>query len=599
MNPARNVQILPYTVSRVDTWEGDTAGVRESSSDIDAGVDLKVGITSNITLDATINPDFGQVDADPAQLNLTAFETFFDEKRPFFVEGAQIMDFRLDFDGSLLYTRRIGAGAPIIGASKITGRTNRGLSFGVLGAATGASFDPDRYYALARGRQEFGRFSYVGGIVTATERSEDQIGSITGGLDWDIRLGGNRYSVDGVLAFTDRTGSGLDAPQRGAAGSLGLDRISGTVTWGGSYRFFSDSFNPNDLGRLRRNDFQRASLFGSYQINGGQPFPGFVRGSVRAFLFQSWSFSDQIDQGLGTNVSANFVTSRFQRLDVRWESENVLGGYDVYETRGLLPYARPLSHSVRTSFETDSRRVWRVGPSLNVEADTEGAFELRTSLEGRWNAGSRLSLSSEIGVSRSDDRTAWVSNEAFRRTAQGFEMGAYEAAPEELGDGDWVALAHSAALESLGLAEGEATEASVFGLRDTRSVDFTLRSNVTFTPKLSVQFYGQLFGARGRYDSFSLHTDQETLQDFASHPKRHDFSLARLQTNTVLRWEYRPGSALYLVWSQSRGQSLELDPLDGISASPYDVGSFDQLNDAFGLFPANAFLIKLNYIFLP
>lgn len=599
VSPARNVQILPYSVSRIDTYEGELAGERASSSDFDLGVDLKVGLTSNITLDATVNPDFGQVDADPAQLNLTAFETFFDEKRPFFVEGAQILDFRTDFDGSLLYTRRIGAAEPIIGATKITGRTNNGLSFGVLGATTGADFNPSNLFTMVRGRQEIGRFSYVGGIVTATDKTDDQIRAYTTGLDWDLRFGGNRYQVDGFFSATDRSGAGLDEGQTGIAGSLGLDRISGSVTWGNSFRFFSDDFNPNDLGRLRRNDFMRFSSSGSYQINGGQPFKGFVRGSFRGFVWQSWSYAERINQGFGVNLNTNLVTSGFQRVDVRYEIENLFGGYDLYETRGMLPYARPIAHSVRSSFRTDSRKAWNVGPSINAERDSEGGFDLRTSLEGRWNASSRLDLSAEVGMARSENRTAWVSNESFRVQSGAYEIGTVAADPEDLLEDEWSRLGNPGGLEVLGLTEGQAARYSIFGKRDTRSMDITLRSNVTFTPRLSVQFYGQLFGARGQYDSFSVHSDQETLSPLADYPKGHDFSLSRFQTNMVLRWEYRPGSSLFLVWSQSRGESLRLDPLDSISASPYDTQSLSQLADTFDLFPANAFLLKINYIFLP
>jgi hypothetical protein len=599
VSPARNIQILPYTVSRLDTFEGDTAGQRATSNDMDLGVDFKVGITSNITLDATVNPDFGQVDADPAQLNLTAFETFFDEKRPFFVEGAQILNFRTDFDGSLLYTRRIGASSPIIGATKITGRTDGGLSFGVLGASTGAEFNPTNAYALVRGRQEVGRFSSVGGILTATERSDDEIRAYTTGLDWDLRMGGNRYQLDGFVSVTDRSGAGLETDQGGLAGSLGFDRISGSITWGNSFRFFSDEFNPNDLGRLRRNDFMRWSTSTSYQINDGQPFPGFTRGSVRGFFWQSWSWAERINQGFGMNLGGNFVTSGFQRLDFRYEAENLFGGYDLYETRGMLPYARPLTHSLRSSFKTDSRQEWSVGPSLNLESDTEGGLDVRTALEGEWNASSRIDLSAEVGVSKSNGRTAWVSNESFRRVGSTYDIGTIADDPENLADDEWSRISNPAGLEVLNLADGQAARYSVFGQRDTRSMDITLRSNVTFTPKLSVQLYGQLFGARGRYEDFSIQQDRDTLTKFDGHPKGHDFSLSRFQTNVVLRWEYRPGSALFLVWSQSRGESLRLDPLDNLSNSPYDVGSFSQLTDTFDLFPANAFLLKLNYIFLP
>ncbi|MFT4604434.1 MAG: hypothetical protein ACI9W4_001165 [Rhodothermales bacterium] len=599
VSPARNIQILPYTVTRLDTFEGDEAGHRDTSNDIDLGADFKVGLTSNITLDATINPDFGQVDADPAQLNLTAFETFFDEKRPFFVEGAQILNFRTDYDGSLLYTRRIGASSPIIGATKITGRTDGGLSFGVLGASTGAEFDPTNLYALVRGRQEIGRFSSVGGILTATERSESGIRAYSTGVDWDMRMGGNRYQLDGFVSMTDRSGAGLEGDQRGLAGSLGFDRISGNITWGNSFRFFSADFNPNDLGRLRRNDFMRWATSTSYQINDGQPFPGFIRGSLRGFFWQSWSWAERVNQGFGVNLGGNFVTRGFQSLDFRYEAENMFGGYDLYETRGMLPYARPLTHSLRASFKTDSRRAWNIGPSINLESDADGGLDVRSELEGSWNASSRIDLAAKLGIAKSNGRTAWVANESFRRMGSAYEIGITAAAPEDLGDDDWTGVANPGGLGVLNLADGQAARYSVFGERDTRSMDITLRSNLTFTPKLSLQLYGQLFGARGQYDSFSVQSDRDTLSGIDGHPKGHDFSLSRFQTNVVLRWEYRPGSSLFLVWSQSRGESLRLDPLDGLSTSPYDVNSFSQLTDTFDLFPANAFLLKLNYIFLP
>ncbi|MFT5143984.1 MAG: hypothetical protein ACI80V_003110 [Rhodothermales bacterium] len=600
LTPARNIQILPYTVNRLDTFESETPGKGASSRDMDIGMDLKVGITSNITLDATVNPDFGQVESDPAELNLTAFESFFPEKRPFFVEGAQIMEFRTDYDGGLLYTRRIGAGEPIIGATKLTGRTDGGLSFGVLGATTGAEFDPERIYTLSRVRQEIGRYSYIGGIGTIYGRSGDDgpVRSLTSGVDWDLRFGENTYQFDGFFSYASRSGRGLDESQQGFAGSVGLDRNRGVWTLSNSLVAFSDDFNPNDMGRLRRNDFIRASSSVGYQINGGQAFGPFIRGSVRGFLYQGWSYRERINQGFGANVSGSLVTKGYQEIQLRYETENVFGGYDLYQTRGMLPYARPVSHSLRTSFETDSRRVWNLEPSVNLEVESGGGRDLRTSLKASWSAGSRLNLALETGVSRSSNRTAWMSNESFRLSGNQWQIGNESALPEDLAETDWVAFAPGAEAAALNSAAG-GSRMSVFGKRDTRSADVSLRSNVTFTSHLSLQFYGQLFEARGQYDAFSVQTDQDHLAELSSYPKRHDFSLASFQTNLVLRWEYRPGSALFIVWSQARQDRLTLDPLDQLSASPFETNSMSQFSDTFDLFPRNALLIKLNYMFLP
>ena len=189
-----------------------------------------MGLSTNITLDATINPDFGQVEADPAELNLTAFETFFPERRPFFTEGTQIFGFPLDRGGSLLYTRRVGAKAPIVGAAKVSGRTNRGANFGFFGATTGEGFQPSNYYGVGRAQQQIGQLSNVGGMVTFFDNTADRR-SLAGGLDWDLRFRDNRFRVDGQVSTTHRwMDDGNDA---GFALTAGLDRLRSLWNYSG------------------------------------------------------------------------------------------------------------------------------------------------------------------------------------------------------------------------------------------------------------------------------------------------------------------------------------------------------------------------------
>ena len=139
---------------------------------------------------------------------------------------------------------------------------------------------------------------------------------------------------------------------------------------------------------------------------------------------------------------------------------------------------------------------------------------------------------------------------------------------------------------------------SVFGARDTRSFDVTLRSTVTFTRNLSLQLYSQFFVARGRYDRFQIQQDRDHMADFDAFPKRNEFALSSLQSNLVLRWEYRPGSSLFLVWTHDRRANDVLNPLAPWNGSPYDRSFGDQLDNTFDIFPDNVFLIKLNYTFL-
>ncbi len=605
LRPRRNIQITPYSVSQVMTEEGDP-GRRVSERDFDFGADLKLGLSSNIILDATFNPDFGQVDADPAELNLSAFETFFRERRPFFVEGAQTLDFALDHGSSLLYTRRIGAGDPIIGASKVTGRTDSGLSFGMLGAATGNDFDPSRLFGVARIRQELGKYSRIGGILTMFDNAATGGGrsAYVGGADWDIRFADNSYKIDGFVSVTDRRFEDVDlADTRGLAASIAFDRIKGDWTYSSTVLAFDDKFNPNDLGRLRRGDFYRWSNSLSYQFKGGRPIGPFRRASFRLWNFQSWRYRDGLNQGMGGNLSFNLFTNGYQKIDFSVFGDNLFGGYDAYETRGLLPYADPRSVNIRASFDTDSRRQWQLKPSIRANLSEDGGRNINLKVDTKWDAGSRLSLSGSVALTNGDDERAWASNESYRLVDGVWEIGTESYSPSRLIDDQYQAITAAGGLSSIldpvdPYGDSGSYYVSMFGRRDTRTVDFTLRSNVTFTPRLSIQLYGQLFVARGRYGDFAVLQDRDSLVDFDGYPKNHDFAFNTFQTNTVLRWEYSPGSTLFLVWTHSRKGRTDIDRLDSTAISPYNTGTFDQITDAFGVFPQNVFLIKLNYLFL-
>ncbi len=600
IQPRRNFQVTPYTVSQVLTEEGDPGKLR-SERNMDFGGDLKVGLSSNVTLDATINPDFGQVDADPAELNLTAFETRFRERRPFFTEGVQIFNFSLDRGSSLLYTRRIGGRAPIIGASKLSGRTSKGLSFGLLGATTGDHFNPGRYYGAARLKQQLGRLSSVGGIFTAYQLNGERR-SLVGGLDWDLRLKSNTYKFDGQTSFTHRAVPGSDEqPETGFSFIGGFDKIQGTTNFFSGFTVISDTFNPNDVGQLRRNNYVNFSGGISHQINGGAPFGPFRRASMWIFNNQDFSYQDGLDLGFGTFLNTTWQTKGFQEISIRFQGDNLFGGYDIYETRGLGPRAQPREFGVRASFESDSRRPWELEPNVELKFFGDGGYDYDVGLRTKWNVNSRLNLSASVSYGGNAGVTAWASNEAFATVDGGWGIGEESDAPDtetvfRLFDDGGPLDALFATVDPYD-DEGR-FYLPVFGERDTRTVDLTLRGDITFSPMLSIQFYGQVFAARGQYENFSVLEDRDTLTPVDAYPKRHDFAFTSFQTNTVLRWEYRPGSTLFLVWSQSRRGNASIDAFDLDGRSSFDQRSTDQLFDSFAPFPTNVFLIKLSYKFL-
>jgi len=275
-NP-RKLEVLPYFLTKhVDpAAEGDADQWQNSQN---FGADFKYGVTSNLTLNATFQPDFGQVEADPATLNLSPFETFYQEKRPFFVEGARFFQHQ---DFNLFYSRRIGTGDPnsrIRGAAKLTGKIGGDISLAVLAAATdvgelGRSHNPfvsgseKAFYGLMRIGKEFDegnhRFSAMGTVVErdkasfADASSRLQRNGQTGGFDFEMNFDDRNYQVSGsavgtkVTPFVDDIDpSQKGDPSYGTGGNLGLAKNGGHWTGSVRGRWESDKLDPNDkIGR--------------------------------------------------------------------------------------------------------------------------------------------------------------------------------------------------------------------------------------------------------------------------------------------------------------------------------------------------------------
>lgn len=607
IRPIRNVQVTPYSLSRMTTDEASGGGVAYDGA-LNFGADLKLGLSSNVTLDVTINPDFGQVEADPAELNLTTYETFFPERRPFFIEGVQIFDYDLGIggEGNLLYTRRVGvAASPIIGAAKLSGRTDGGLSFGMFSAATGASFDPGRYYGVARLKQEFGGQSYVGGMATGYQR-EGAPGverrSLAGGMDWDLRSPRNTYQLRGHLSLTSIAQPGTDSEtQTGFGTSASLERLRGALTWMTSFRIFDDHFNPNDLGRLLVNDWIRLTGNLSYLINGNQPFGPFRRASIRVYVNPTWTYRTRTFLGTSFFVFGSAETRGFQRISFA-SLDSRFGGYDVRETRGLGPYKNPGRLNVAASIATDSRRPYGLEPMIRFSQTGADGQSWGLDLTGIWDASARLSLSGRLGLTAANDVPAWASNEAFALMEGQWHIGRSNQAPDVQEPSDFMPVEDPADLAAV-LAQATPVDpvgryyVPVFGDRDTRALDVTLRSNVTFTPTLSLQFYAQLFAAKGRYGRYRILTSPSEEVPYGAYPKRHDFALNAFNTNLVFRWEYRPGSTVFLVWSQGRrGNYSDTFPMEG--RSPYALPTTGRLFDTFSIWPTNVFMVKLSYLLM-
>lgn len=598
IEPRRTLQVRPYALSRVRAFEDAVApGTADAEASADVGADLKVGLASNLILDATINPDFGQVEADPAVLNLSTFETFFDERRPFFLEGTTVFDYGIDSgrDGRLLYTRRIGAADPIIAAAKLTGRSERGLSVGALASVTGSDLDPERLYAAGRVKQELGERSYVGSGITYFEgpQGDGRRRAVAGGGDFVVRLAENTYQWDGTLTLSHVAAP--DEKRTGFGFYSGFDKVRGTATFGSGVRVYSDDFHVSDVGRLNEVNLIRALLGGSVYLNGARPFGPVRRAEIGGFGTQTWRYSDGTNRGFGFSGNSTWAMMDFSTVEVGYGIGG-LGGVDVRETRGLGPVRNRRTGNLSLSYETDTRRRLVAEPEARVEVQEGGGLGRSLGLGVDWNASDRVGLALGVSYGVYDDYTAWAANEAFRRTDDGWLVGTDDG---DLPFGDADAL--DRAFDGVPFHGGEAGRYVVplFGTRDTRELDVSLRTNVVFRPTLSLQLYSQLFAARGRYRDFRLLASADDLRELPGYPKRRDLSLQSLVSNAVLRWEYRPGSALYVVWAHNRGDALDVLRLPEPGApTPFEQGTFDHLGDTFGLYPENVLLVKLSYLLM-
>ncbi|MCC7052344.1 MAG: carbohydrate binding family 9 domain-containing protein [Gemmatimonadaceae bacterium] len=611
LSAPRRVELMPYTVARYG-YQPRGDGTPRDAGRARIGADLKVGITSNVTLDAAINPDFGQVEADPGVLNLSAFEQFYAERRPFFLEGSGIFRYDIDCnDGEctgLFYSRRIGrspqlrdtygdAASPgqstILGAAKVTGRLGNGLSIGVIDAVTertagvqGRTIEPMTNYGVVRLQQDLrGGNSGIGVMLTNTTRRNDEWtrdelrgDAWTGGFDGRHRFAGNRYQVSAQLAGSRVTGTpeAIDRTQRsnvhlyqrpdaghldydstrttmsGALAQVSLDKQGGGITrFNTSAWYMTPGFEINDLGFRTRSDEAGASAW--FALRPTRPFGKFRRGQVN---FNAWGTTNTsgLVIGNGGNVNANGQFNNFWNGYMGVGVNNVVATYSDRDARGGPVLFRPRRLQVWAGIDGDSRKAFT--PSLGMfggrRTDGRGSnWDL--SAGGQFRLGGQLNGSVNASYGRNIDDQQWLGN---------FEDGG--------------------------------VMSYTFGRLYQATSSVTLRLNYTITPRLSVESYLQPFVSTGSYTDWRAMADgraKDPSLRFRPYTERgapEGFRFGQLRTNNVVRWEYRPGSVLFLVWSQGR---------DTYTDSPTELGVQPGFDALFSQRPQNVFLVKASYWF--
>lgn len=642
IEPKRQIELMPYGVASSERYRADEDDPFSTgkSSALSAGLDGKIGLTNNMILDFTINPDFGQVEADPSEVNLTAFESYFEEKRPFFVEGRNIISFRItpgenDRSGdNLFYSRRIGrppqrdlsdydytdvpTNTTILGAFKLTGKTQNGWSVGALESVTSREkaeviasgnrqeieVEPLTNYLVGRVQKDFNKgTTRIGGMLTAVNRKPGDEGlyglhksAYSGGIDFSHTWKDRTYYFNFKTMFSyvsgdttsirDTQESSARYFQRPGADYVNYDPLrtsltghAGLVEFGkagkGHWRYTtwinwsSPGFEVNDAGFQRRTDDIFQVLWVGYRYY--KPFSIFKEIGLNFNQWSGWDFGFDNTYS-GGNVNLNAALKNMWNISTGVNRD--MNGRSNYALRGGPALRMPGGNNYWISLSTDYSKKLNAGAGCNFfHGDEHVNDSYSFSLRLTWAPLNSVNIT--LNPFYSNDKTML----------------------QYVDEADW-----------------GANPRYVFASLAQETIGLPLRINIGITPDLTFQYYGQPFISAGKYDQYKMitHPDAGSFSDRFSTYKttqisynaddevysidensdgaidytisRPDFNAFYFISNLVVRWEYLPGSSVYLVWSQNRS--------DSGSRGVFRPGrDFDHLST---IGPDNVFLIKVS-----
>jgi hypothetical protein len=588
----RPLELVPYAVTRSDIRTRADVNdplLQRTDYRADGGLDVKYGLTSSLTLTGTINPDFGQVEVDPAVVNLSQFETFYPEKRPFFTEGLNNFrfgdtpapsHFNFFFAPSLFYTRRIGR-APqvspdadyvdtpsettILGAAKITGKVGKDWSVGILDALTSSEqaryvvggqrgrqqVEPLTNYFVSRATKALGPGRRVGFLFSSVDRRlVDELSSLrdsatTGGIDGYTSFKNGSWILEGAAVGSKISGSAQSIAlaqqsssryyQRPDAKHVTFDPSRTSLTgWGGRLMLskatglwrpnvqvhaYSPGYETNDVGFMQRTDIISAHALVQY-VN-QSPTKRFREKNLWLGTWQNRNFDgDTLERGVFADHFSTFTNYWNYRVSLFLSPAAISDRL----TRGG-PVARYApSWSSDQSLFSDDRKSFSYGVTGHIEGATDGYYVRTFGISLTSRPASNLTMSVEPSLTRSHDHRAYVRS-----------------------------FADSTATATYG-------RRYVFGDLEQHSFELATRADWTLSSRLSFQLYLQPFIAAGDYHDFHSLVAART-RDYTPYNGavgNPDFNFRSVRGSAVVRWEFRPGSALYVVWNENRADVVPI-----------------------------------------
>ncbi|PZX20720.1 hypothetical protein LX69_00145 [Breznakibacter xylanolyticus] len=628
-------EVNPYAavISNHRKVADDNPFVRPNMMDYHLGLDGKMALSSNFTGTFTVNPDFGQVEADPAELNLTVFESYFDEKRPFFLEGRNIFDFT---GFNVFYSRRVGhspqivpdvnndngeyADVPqyttILGALKLSGKTPNGWSVGVVESLTRKEeakvfkngqtqtlmAEPLTNYLVARVQKDMNKGnSMVGGIISSTQRSiqvEHDLArsATTGGIDFFHHWADKNYFAKGSLIGSRVNGNAASVLalqesssryyQRTGAAHLEIDsaltRLSGMGStfsigktargrwrYSTGYDWRTPGLELNDLGYLTQAD--RITWESNLEYVVTEPHAFFRDWGAWLYEGESWTTG-------GEHLWSGFYGGGWMGFKNKWSVNlqlgRVLSHVDPHLLRGGPAVNVPNYWTPIVNFSTDGSKTITMNMGYNGTLSDDGvSFSHSFSPTLSFKIGQTLNLSSGIAFSKSRDQLFYVDV----------------------------------------LDDNVSGEHYLMGQQNRQTMGVTIRASWALTPDVSLQYYGNPYVSSGTFSNYKIMTnplsdrydglfDRIPSEDVAmgDDGKMHmsyrghefvfdlpDFEYQEFRSNFAFRWEFKPGSTFYAVWTHNRSAYHNLP-------NPLMSNAWSRL---FDVSAHNVFMLKLSYWF--
>jgi hypothetical protein len=593
------LELLPYVVTKNTTEARNDDWVHPQK--LAAGLDLKYGLTQNLTVDATFNPDFGQVEADPAVLNLTAFEIRFEERRPFFQEGVGL--FKCQPCQGSFYTRRIGrapqlstslrdpSATTILGAAKLTGRLARGLSIGVVDALTqhevgenGTTIEPQTNYFISRLQQAFrGGRSSIGLEATAVNRSLDQWSepylrrsAYVGFLEGFHRFAKDRFELASWVGGSTVNGS---------AHAIALTQLNPVLLYQ----------RPDDHIAF---DSTQTNMVGSFvtvalsKIAGALQFSTYLRRATAGEEINDLGLVSAVnDESIRNSVSlrslkpGSFYRLAYGQIDTEnhWTIEGLPSGTSFQLHTGvelLNSWNATLTYRVLNFGTSYCIACARGGPALRQ------APRQRIQLDALGDPRGVLIPTGEWYFERGDEGLSYANGGSISfdlRSASRFTMTLGVNAEKRIEDQQWAG--------NYGSQLSDTTHFT-FARLDQTTFGITGRANWTATPTLSLQLYAQPFVSTGTFTNWREIAQARSpslaarFTEYGGIRNPDGFNFKQFNSNAVVRWEYRAGSTLFVVWQQGRVRS-DLGP---------DTFEFSRdYRDLFRVHPINTLLVKVAY----